>query len=252
MTETRIFITGASSGIGAALAEHYAARHAEGIHLGLVARRTGRLVELAERLREGGAVVETYSADVRDTESMSDICRSFDEAAGGVDLAIANAGISLSEMPREGDPAPAVEVVDTNLRGVLNTLLPLIPGMISRKRGHLVAVGSVAGFRGLPGKGAYCGSKAAVKTLMDAYRPVLRPHGIRVTTVCPGWVESEMTANNPYRMPFMVDTPKAAGLIARSIERGRKTYVFPWQMRLAVALMKVIPDMALPNLESRK
>ncbi len=109
-----------------------------------------------------------------------------------------------------------------------------------------MTIGSVAGFRGLPGKGAYCASKAAVKTLMDAWRPVLRPHGIRVTTICPGFVESEMTADNPFPMPFLMGADRAARLIARAIARRRRTYVFPWQMRLVVPLLVRVPERLLP------
>ncbi len=133
-------------------------------------------------------------------------------------------------------------MIRSNVLGVMHTLLPAIPPMMEAGMGHLVTVGSVAGFRGLAGKGAYCASKAAVKTLMDAYRPVLKPHGIRVTTICPGYVRTEMTEKNTFPMPFLMESDKAAVLMARAIEKGRKTYVFPWQMRLAVPLLSLAPD----------
>ncbi|HKI99305.1 MAG TPA: SDR family NAD(P)-dependent oxidoreductase [bacterium] len=247
MTQACILITGASSGIGAALAEHYAARHGSGLTLGLVARRGERLSELAARLEPQGARVLTYVADVRDRADMADVVREFTATAGGVTLAIANAGRSSSDRLRHGDPAPGADTVITNVAGVIHTLQPLIPTLIAQGHGHLVAVGSVAGFRGIPGKGAYCASKAAVKMLMDAWRPELRIHGIRCTTICPGFVVSELTAENPYRMPFLMDTPKAARLIAGAIERGRRTYVFPWQMRLLAPLLQAVPERLLPT-----
>ena len=176
----------------------------------------------------------------------ADAGRRFVADAGGVDLAIANAGRSVIERLASGDAAPGADTVNVNVLGVLHTLQPLIPAMIGQGHGHLVTIGSVAGFRGLPGKGAYCASKAAVKTLMDAWRPELRPHGIRVTTICPGWVVSEMTERNPYPMPFLMQTAEAARLTAGAIARGRRTYVFPWQMRLLVPLLRALPDRLMP------
>lgn len=249
MSAPRILISGASSGIGAALAEHYAALpagSAGGVTLGLVARRADRLEALAARLQGRGARVLTYGADVRDRAAMAEVAGRFVAEAGGVSLAIANAGRSVAERITAGDAAESADTVNVNVAGVIHTLLPLIPPMIAQGGGHLVTVGSVAGFRGLPGKGAYSASKAAVKTLMDAWRPELRSHGIRVTTICPGWIVSEMTAENPYPMPFLMDTARAARLIARAIARGRRTYVFPWQMRLAVPVLRALPERLLP------
>ncbi len=250
MTPAHIFITGAWAGIGRALAEHYAARLGGQARLGLVARRADRLAELAEALRARGTAVETYPADVTDQRAMVEACRAF-EGGGGAGVVIANAGISRGERVGSGDPAPSTGMVATNVQGVLNTLVPFIPPMMERRAGALVAMGSVAGFRGIPGKGVYCASKAALKTLMDGYRPLLRPYGIRVTTICPGWVESEMTADNPYDMPFLVESRRAARLIAAAIARGRRTYVFPWQLRLAVPVLRLLPERMLPTLGAR-
>jgi short-subunit dehydrogenase len=245
----QVLLTGASSGIGWALAERLAGPECA---LGLVARRRERLEALAERLRSRGARALVYEADVRSAEAMQSVVTRFAAEAGGLSLVVANAGISRSDRLEEGDSARLTDLVAINVQGVINTLVPAVPLMIRAGGGHLAAVGSVAGFRGLPGKAAYCASKAALKTLMDGFRPALRRYGIAVSTICPGWVESEMTEDNPYPMPFILPTPRAAELIARALERRRRTYVFPWQMRLAVPLMRWVPERLLPGLEGRR
>ncbi len=242
----RIFITGASAGIGQALAEAYAG---PGVTLGLVARRAERLTALVERFAKLGCTAMPFAANVGDAAQMRQVAMTFCEEAGGVDLAIANAGINRPDRSLDGDPAGAAETIQVNVNGVLHTLLPLVPAMAAQGHGHLVAIGSVAGFRGLPGNAAYCASKAAVKTLMDAYRPVFRRRGIRVTTICPGYVESELTAKNKTPMPFLMPVDKAARLIQRAIARGASTYVFPWQMRLLVPLLVRVPDRFFPVFE---
>jgi short-subunit dehydrogenase len=249
MTGAKVILTGASSGIGWALAERLAA---PGVTLGLVARRRDRLEALAERLRGRDTRALVYEADVRDARAMRRVAEDFVKQADGVTLAIANAGVSRSDRLYSGDPEPISDLVAVNVQGVIHTLTPLVPHMIRSRAGHLVSVGSVAGFRGLPGKGAYCASKAALKTLMDSFRANLRPYGIHVTTICPGWVESEMTEGNPYPMPFLMKAERAAELIVRALRRRRRTYVFPWQMRwIAVPLMPVVPDWVLPGMERR-
>jgi hypothetical protein len=244
-----VLITGASAGIGMSLAEYYAE---PGAVLGLVARRTERLAAARPALEAAGAKVFIFAGDVRDAPRMAEVARAFWSAAGGVDIVIANAGISASDGLRQGDPQPASDVIAVNVQGVINTLLPLIPPMLERKAGHLVAIGSVAGFRGLPGKGAYSASKAAVKTLLDAWRVQLRGSGVHVTTICPGYVESELTRDNAYPMPFLLGADQAARLIGRAIDRLAAVYVFPWQMRWVVPLLQAVPDWMLASMTGRK
>jgi len=245
MTAQSIYITGASSGIGTALARAVAGPD---VTLGLVARRMERLEALRDELTPQGARVHVYQADVRDRERMAEVGRQFAEEADGISLAIANAGLSLNDKLLEGDPTRMNEVVSINVLGVLNTLTPLVPTMVRQGAGHMVTIGSVAGFRGMPGKAGYSGSKAAVKTIMDSWRVQLKPHGVRVTTICPGFIETELTGQNAYRMPFIMSAEKAARLTLRAVQRGRKTYVFPWQMRLVVPLLQRAPDWMLPSM----
>ena len=244
MNPPAIFLTGASAGIGWALAEALAT---PGTVLGLAARREDRLIALKARVEALGAVGHVFTVDVRNAAGMGEAVGEFAGRAGRLNMIIANAGISQPDGLGEGDASMANHVIEVNVQGVLNTLLPAIPLMRAAGCGHLVSIGSVAGFRGLPGKGAYCSSKAAVKMMMDAWRPMLKKDGIRVTTICPGWVESEMTKTNRYPMPFILPTEKAARLIVHALEQDRRTYIFPWQMRLIVPFMKLVPDWILAN-----
>lgn len=244
MSGDKIFITGASAGIGKALALAYAA---PGVTLGLVARRQELLDKLKGELEARGARVLLYNADVRDAGQMARAVDGFAAEAGGVTLGVANAGISSRGVLAQGDSEPLAEVISVNVQGVLHTLVPMVPHMIARKSGHLVTIGSVAGFRGLPGRADYNASKAAVKTLMDGFRIELKPHGIRVTTICPGFVESEMTARNKFHMPFLLGAERAARIIVRAIRLRKKTYVFPWQWRLLLPLIVRLPDWMVPH-----
>jgi short-subunit dehydrogenase len=244
MKPRSVLITGASQGIGAALAQELAG---PGVVLGLVARRAEPLQSLQAQLKSSGATVLLYPCDVSDTERMGQICSRFEQIAGGVDWVIANAGIRLRNPATDPDPSQSGQMIAVNLQGVVNTLQPLLAAMVGRGEGSIVAVGSIAGFRGLPGMEVYGATKSAVKSLMDAWRVSLRESGIHVMTACPGWIDTGMTAPNHHPMPFLMSTERAAHLIVTAIRRRRNTYVFPWQMRLAVPLLKIMPDRFLPN-----
>ncbi|MCZ6514497.1 MAG: SDR family NAD(P)-dependent oxidoreductase, partial [Acidobacteria bacterium] len=239
MSDEKIFLTGASSGIGWALAVHWAR---PGTTLGLVARRAERLTTLQSSLRESGATVFTYARDVSDCEGMKDAADSFLADAGGITTVVANAGIGGPDRLAEGSAERAARIISVNVQGVIHTIAPFIPSLMAQKHGRIVTVGSVAGFRGMPGRAVYNASKAAVKTLMDGYRIALRRHGIRVTTICPGFVKTELTAKNTFAMPFVIEASEAARLIVKAVARGRKTYVFPWQWRLLLPLIVRVPD----------
>ncbi|MDH5752470.1 MAG: SDR family NAD(P)-dependent oxidoreductase [Deltaproteobacteria bacterium] len=245
----QILITGASSGIGRALALHYAR---QGETLGLVARRRERLEELAREIEAAGGRALIYPVDVTDGEAMAGAIRDFSRDAGGLSIVIANSGISRSDGLSAGSAAPGAEVFQVNVIGLMNTLTPAIPIMREQGRGHLVAIGSVAGYRGIPGKGAYSSSKAAVMTLMQAWRPVLKRYNINVTYIAPGWVESELTVDNPYPMPFIMPAERAARLIERAITANRARYVFPWQMKIITKILPFVPDSFMPHYGLRK
>lgn len=232
-----VFISGASTGIGEALAYRYAA---PGRLLGLLARREGLLRDVAEACRRLGAEVAVYPADVTDPGAMESATATFLSRAGQVDLVIANAGVSLRDKEAASEADLARRVMAVNFFGVVHTLSPFIPSLERNGSGSLVAISSVAGFRGLPDAGAYCASKAAVTVWMESLRVRLRGR-VHVMTVCPGYVATPMTETNAFPMPWLLSADRAAELIARAIERKRPFYVFPWQMKLLIRVVRVLP-----------
>jgi short-subunit dehydrogenase len=242
----RIFITGASSGIGAALAKTYAAR---GAKLGLVARREADLQRLADSLSCESIVI---AADVRDNDSMQGAADQFSKRFGVPDIVIANAGVSNgTATERREDLAVFEEVMDINVLGMVRTFQPFLAGMKSAGNGSLVGVASVAGFRGLPGSGAYSASKAAAISYLESLRVELRGSGVSVTTICPGYIATPMTARNPYRMPFMLPAEQAAKKMILAID-GRKSFVvMPWQMAVVGKIMRVLPNRLYDTLAAK-
>ena len=184
----RVFLTGASSGLGEALARHYATR---GATLGLVARRAGELDRVARSLSP--ATVSTYAADVRDADAMTAAARDFVAKHGMPDIVVANAGVSRGTLVEHADDLDVFRAVfDTNVAGIVHTFHPFVAPMRTAGRGTLVGIASVAGFRGLPGAAAYSASKAAAITLLESLRVELHASGVRVVTVCPGYVATPM------------------------------------------------------------
>jgi len=242
----RVFITGASSGLGAALAAHYAAR---GAVLGLVARRADKLAAIAAAL---GTPVSVYAVDVADRDALAAAAADFASRHGTPDIVIANAGISPGT--QGGDPADVAvleRVLRTNVSGLAATLAPFVEPMRTRASGTLAGIASVAGFRGLPGSGAYSASKAAAIAWLEALRVELHGSGVRVVTVCPGYIETPMTAVNRFPMPFLISAEDAAKRVARAIERGDAFTVLPWQMRLVFLFLRCAPAWLFDRLFAR-
>lgn len=242
----RVFITGASSGIGAALARHYAA---QGAILGLVARRSELLAELAASLDTECA---TYAVDVRDADAMRDAAEGFMQHHGTPDIVIANAGVSRGTLTQHAEDIKAFHaVMDINVLGMVHTFHPFIEPMCRSGRGHLTGIASVAGLRGLPGASAYSASKAAAISYLESLRVELTKTGVSVTTICPGYIKTSMTDVNTYPMPFMMDADTAAAKMAKFIERKRRYVILPWQMALVGRFMKLLPasiwDWAMKN-----
>jgi short-subunit dehydrogenase len=233
-----VFITGASSGIGAALARHYAGR---GANVGLFARRPDQLGALAVSLPDA-ARVATWAGDVRDAPVLAAAVAGFIDRFGVPDIVIANAGVSQGTLTEFAEDAAAFRaILDTNVLGMVHSFQPCLAPMRGVRSGVLVGIASIAGFRGLPGAGAYSASKAAAISYLESLRVELRGTGLSVVTICPGYVATAMTASNPYWMPFLVDVDTGARLIARAIARRQRFYVFPWPMAVVGAVLRRMP-----------
>jgi len=232
-------LTGASSGIGAALAAELAA---PGVRLALSGRETARLADVAEICRAKGAAVETAILDVRDRPALHAWLAATD-AAGPVDVLVANAGVTAGLGPRGGREADADvrRQVEVNLLGAIDTVNGLVEAMRARRAGHIVLVASVAGIRGYPAMPTYSATKAGLIAYGDAIRGWLRPRGIAVTVVCPGFVTSPMSARHKGAKPFEVPVDKAARTIARGIARRRATIAFPLLLVLGTRLTRLMP-----------
>ena len=240
----RVFITGASSGIGAALAREFAVR---GAQLGLLARRESALHALVASLPNASRHL-VYPVDVNDHDDLRAAAQNIMRRADGIDIVIANAGISygtLTERPE--DLAVFESILQTNLMATVATFAPFIDAMkiqaAAGDRGlRLVGIGSVAGIRGLPGAEAYSASKAAVMSYCESLRVELNPHRIRVVTIAPGYIDTPMTKVNRYPMPFLMPAPRFARLAADVIRSGRSYAVIPWQMRGVSWLLRLLPN----------
>lgn len=237
----RVVITGASSGIGEALARYYASPAST---LGLISRRN-----LPHALE--GTVVP-YAVDVTDLPALERAAADFVARYGAPDLVIANAGVGVGTHSDDiADIDKLRRVLEVNLIGLAATLAAFAPAMRRARRGTLAGIASVAGFRGLAGNGAYCASKAAAITWMESLRTELRGSGVSVVCICPGYIDTPMTRVNRYRMPFLLPREEAARRIARAIAARRRLAVIPWQMAAVSVLLRVMPGWLYDRLASR-
>ena len=233
----KVFITGASSGIGEALARHYAA---QGAIVGLAARRAERLNALSASLP---CTSVCYPLDVTDAAALRIAGEEFIARFGVPDIVIANAGVSVGTLTECAEDLDAIRrVMDVNVFGMAATFSPFAHAMHLAGRGRLVGIASVAGIRGLPGAEAYSASKAAAIAYLESLRLEMRASGVRVVTICPGYIATPMTELNPYRMPFVLAAPEAARRFARAIERGTSYAVIPWQMGVVAKLLRLLPN----------
>lgn len=236
-----IVVTGASSGLGAALAKAYAGPQTV---LGLIGRHRERLAEVTRACSEAGATVNAAAINVADASAMAVWLTEFDRVYP-VELLIANAGISAGpepHSPSEGVPA-AAEQIGINLLGAINTIEPLLGAFCSRERGRIAVVSSLAAYRGLPYSPGYCASKAGLRAYAEALRARLEPHGIGVTVICPGFFASPMTDRFDGPTPFLLSAEQATRRVKRGIDRGRRRVVFPWPLAFGLRFCDIAPAM---------
>jgi NADP-dependent 3-hydroxy acid dehydrogenase YdfG len=235
-----VFITGASSGIGQALAARY---RGAGWRVALVARRAAEIDAWCRAQGWAEHEFAAFGADVRDIDAITGAGRACIERMGVPDVVIANAGISVGMDSAEFEDLQTMRrTLETNVLGMAATFQPFLGSMLERGRGTLVGVASVAAIRGLPGHGAYCASKAAVVNYCESLRGDCRPSGVRVVTLVPGYVATPLTARNSYGMPFLLAPEAFADRAFAAIDAGVSYRVIPWQMGVVAKLMRMLPN----------
>ena len=242
-----ILITGASSGLGKALAKAYAG---EGITLSLTGRDRGRLEAAADACRAEGAEVHAEVLDVLDRQSFAAWIKEVD-ARTPLDLVVANAGISAGTGGGGEGDEQANEIFAINVQGVANTIQPALDAMTRRGRGQIGIMSSLASFRGFPGAPAYCASKAAVRIWGESLRGSLHGNGVAVSVICPGYVRTPMTDVNDFPMPFLIEAEKAARIIRRGLAKNKARIAFPWPLYAVVQLLAAAPPGLLDPLMRR-
>jgi short-subunit dehydrogenase len=242
----RVFITGASTGIGAAMARHYAGPDTS---IGLFARRRDLLEALAASLPGQTAL---YASDITDFRALAAAAQDYIGRFGPPDLVVANAGISIGTHGDElADMDKLRRVLDVNVSAMAATLAAFAPTMKAARSGVLCGIASVAGFRGLPGAGAYSASKAAAISWLESLRTELHGSGVSVVTICPGYIDTPMTQVNRYRMPFIISADDAAARFARAIAARRRLAVIPWQMAVVTRVLRILPNWLYDRLAAR-
>ncbi len=231
-------VTGASSGIGAELARQLGAT---GVRVGLTARREAELEALAGQIRDAGGSAVVAPGDAADPASTRAAFDRLKAELGPVDLLIANAGVGLGESPTHFSAEGLDRMIRVNLNSVVYAIEAVMPSMLERKRGHIVGISSLSAYRGLPGSAGYSASKAGLTALLEGLRPQLRPHGIAVTAVHPGFVRTPMIAGDSNPQPFAMDADRAARIILRGIARRKRRVDFPLPMVALLRAVQMLP-----------
>lgn len=231
-------ITGASSGIGRGLAVEIGRR---GAKVGLVARRVDVIDEVVREIEAAGGTAMSLPADVQDVDSVSAAAEKLRASIGPIDVLIANAGIGPTRDAANFSAAEVSDVINVNVIGASNSVAAVIPQMVERGSGHLVAISSLAAYRGVPKSAAYCASKAAVSAFFESLRLDLEPRGLDVTIIHPGFIKTPLTNGRDAKMPFLMELDDAVGKMVKAIEKRRKRYSFPWQLATIVRAGMIMP-----------
>jgi short-subunit dehydrogenase len=243
-----VLITGASSGIGRALAVELARR---GASVGLLARRAESLQEVVREIETASGRAVALTADVQDAASMRAAADDLRARFGRIDVLIANAGVGGRIGNAEFDAHDVAHVLGVNVVGAANSVAAVLPEMRARGRGHLVAISSLAGYRGLPKSAPYCASKAALTAMFESLRLDLRGTGLDVTIIYPGFIKTPLTAGRTAQLPYLMELDDATQKIVRAIEQRRKAYAFPWQLASLVRLGLVMPVALYDHIATR-
>jgi short-subunit dehydrogenase len=231
-----VLVTGAASGLGRQLALDLAK---EGAAVAAIDLHGEPLAALAKEL--DGMRIAWAVADVTDRPALSDAVLRLSKQLGAIDLLIANAGIGIETSGLAFRAADIEAQIRVNLIGVANSVEAVLPGMLERRRGQLAVISSLASYRGLPKMLGYCASKAGVRSLFEGLRIELEPLGITVTTICPGWIRTPLTAHIDVPKPLLMELPYAAERILTAIRKGRAFYAFPARMSWRIALIRLLP-----------
>ena len=237
-TNKVVMITGASSGLGRGMALEITARSG---HLGLLARREDLLNEIVAEAKKKDVKAVAATADVRDAKAVREAADRFRKELGPIDILIANAGIGTADHAASLTPEHAANVIGINVLGAVNSVAAVLPEMIERNSGRLVAISSLAAYRGLAKSAAYCASKAALSAYFESLRIDLRHAGIGVTTIHPGFIKTDLTAGRHSKMPYLMELDDGVRRIITAIEKEKKTYAFPWQLATIVRASMMMP-----------
>ena len=237
-TNKVVMITGASSGIGRGLALEIASR---GGHVGLLARRADLLKEIVDEAGKRKVKAVAATADVRDVKAVREAADHFRKELGPIDILIANAGIGTSDHATRLTPEHAANVIGINVLGAVNSVAAVLPEMTERKRGRLVAISSLAAYRGLAKSAAYCASKAALSAYFESLRIDLRHTGVGVTIIHPGFIKTDLTGGRAAKMPYLMELEDGVKKIVSAIEKEKKIYAFPWQLATIVRASMLMP-----------
>ena len=237
-TDKIVMVTGASSGIGRGLALEIASR---GARVGLLARRQSLLDEIVAEIKGQGGTATAVVADVRDEREIEEAADRVRAELGPIDVLIANAGIGTAKDAAKLRPEEVAEVININVLGAVNSVAAVLPQMVERRSGRIVAIASLAGYRGLAKSAAYCASKAAMSSFFESLRIDLRQTGVGVTVIYPGFIKTDLTAGREAKMPYLMELDDAVKKIVGAIEKGKKVYAFPWQLATIVRAGLIMP-----------
>ena len=237
-TNKVVMITGASSGIGRGIALEIASR---GANVGLLARREDLLNEIVREVSAHNVKAVSATADVRNAEAVRAAADRFRKELGPIDVMIANAGIGTTHHAIKLQPEHAANVIGINVLGAVNSVAAVAPEMVERGQGRLVAISSLAAYRGLAKSAAYCASKAALSAYFESVRIDLRHTGVGVTIIHPGFIKTALTAGRGAKMPYLMELDDAVKKIVSAIEKEKKTYAFPWQLATIVRATMLMP-----------